>query len=70
MMGWSMQMGSEHYRNLLFAEAINPSKEFWQMRSDFTIKALGPSSLMQKYRLDIISFARRFELIKEIPNFS
>ncbi len=70
MMGWSMQLDAEHYRHLLFAESLKLSKEFGQMRSDFTIKAVGPSRLIQKYRNDIFSFARHFELIKEIPDFS
>jgi hypothetical protein len=60
-MGWSLQIGPEHYRTL--------SKNFFpsQMRADVTIKASGPRNLVDRYRNDIMAFARSFELIKEIP---
>lgn len=61
-MGWSMQLGSEHYRNLLGASS--------QIRADYTIKATGPKELMKKYRKEIVAFARSFELIQEIPSRS
>ena len=61
MLGWVLQIGAEHYRML------SRPKFPMEMRSDITIKALGPSTLMVKYRKKIIAFARSFELIEEIP---
>lgn len=60
MMGWTMQLGVEHYRHL------NCS----QMRGDFTIKAVGPNESMQEQRQAIVAFARTFGLIEEIPSSS
>lgn len=63
MLGWSMQIAPEHY--LILSE---PSIKCRQMRADFTIKALGPKSLMQKHENEILQFAQSFELIEEIPS--
>lgn len=60
MLGWSLQIGLEHYQHL-----NHPG--YKQMRSDVTIKAVGPAELMNSYRSSIIAFARSFELINEIP---
>lgn len=65
-LGWSMQIGVEHYRNLnLYPHPIHK-----QMRADATIKVVGPSDLILKHRHAIIAFARSFELINEIPTRS
>lgn len=56
LLGWSMQMAARHYNNLSF-----------EMRADYTIKALGPTFLVEKNRQAIVNFARSFELLKEIP---
>jgi hypothetical protein len=64
MMGWIMQLGPEQYSRLSLPD-IPP-----ELRSDVTIKAQGPLHLIQKHRQKIISFARSFELIQEIPSAS
>lgn len=65
-LGWAMQLGAEHYRSLSHPNADEEST-YKQMRSDITIKAVGPSAVIDKYKEAIISFARSFELIEEIP---
>lgn len=72
MMAWTMQIAPEHYSTLSFHMTLSQTpdqKHFWkQMRADYTIKALGPSTLMSKYRREIVAFAKSFELIQEIPS--
>lgn len=60
--GWSMQLGVEHYRNL-----ISPQNTYRQLRADYTIKAVGPVELMERHKLAVINFANSFEFIEEIP---
>lgn len=69
-LGWSLQLGTEHYRTLTEMERRDPAKrhQYRQMRADVTIKATGSPGLIAKHRDDIIAFARAFELIEEIPN--
>lgn len=62
-LGWSMQIAAEHYRALSYAEG----DLYKQMRSDYTLKAVGPTDLMIKHKNPIIEFAHSFELIEEIP---
>lgn len=62
-LGWVLQLAPEHYRTL----AKSQSLENKQIRADVTIKAVGPKLLMEKHKSAIISFARSFELIREIP---
>lgn len=63
-MGWSMQLASGYERQLsLEKERLDRYK-----RADYTIKASGPSSLMDKHRADILAFAHHFELIDELPS--
>lgn len=62
-LGWSMQILTEHY-NIL----SSPSPKNKQMRADFTIKAVGPQDMMHKYYLEIVKFAHSFELIDDIPS--
>lgn len=57
-LGWAMQAGVDQYTAL----SSNP-----QMRAEYTIKAVGPPSLMEKHKTAIIAFASSFELIQEIP---
>lgn len=66
MIGWSMQLCSEHYQSLI-ATDFNGSNESRQRRADYTIKAVGPSALVDKYLHAIVQFANSFELIEEIP---
>ncbi len=63
-MGWIVQLGAEQYSRLSLPD-FPP-----ELRSDVTIKAQGPTHLIQKHRQKIISFARSFELLQEIPNAS
>lgn len=63
-LGWSMQMAPEHYRILGQPDATALHR---QMRSDYTIKAMGTPSLINTNRGDIESFANSFELIEEVP---
>jgi len=60
-MGWTMQLGPDHYRVL--SRPLFPL----QMRADITIKVIGPSNLVVRHRDEIFTFARSFELIEEIP---
>jgi hypothetical protein len=68
MLGWSLQLAPEHYRNLQQASSPKISTLYTQMRSDITIKAVGPKMLMHKHKQDITESARSFELIREIPS--
>jgi hypothetical protein len=60
LLGWSMQLAPEHDQQL--------DIEHTQTRADYTIKAVGPTHLIAKYRQEIIAFANSFELIKELPS--
>lgn len=62
-LAWSMQLAPEHFRNL----SSDNHASIRQKRADFTIKAVGPPSLMDKYKPAILNFAKSFELIEEIP---
>jgi hypothetical protein len=69
-MGWSMQIASEHYRHLCPQEAQAKTRICRQMRADYTIKATGSADLIEKYRSSLTAFANSFELIEEIPTRS
>lgn len=69
-LGWSLQLAPEHYRALSYAIPPTLIDRYRQMRGDVTIKAVGPQQLMAKYRDEIISFARSFQLIDDIPHSS
>lgn len=62
--GWSLQLAQEHFNALSWLKG----EEYVQMRSDYTIKAVGPSTLVSKHKNDLIRFAQSFELINEIPS--
>lgn len=68
-LGWSLQMGDQHYRMLSSPSSGNPYQHR-EMRSDVTIKATGPKNLMENKQEEITAFARSFELIEEIPSRS
>ncbi len=63
--GWSMQLAPEHYRTL--AQSTNDISI--QMRSDYTIKAIGSPDSILKHKKHLIEFAKTFELIHEIPSY-
>lgn len=66
-LGWSLQIASQHYQALSRSSDQNLAAKFRQMRADVTIKAVGPENLMQKKRDEIVTFARSFQLIDDIP---
>lgn len=68
LLGWSLQIAPEHYRQLSRAAPANLWLYQKQMRADITIKAMGAPVLMQRNRQAIIAFARSFELIQDIPS--
>lgn len=70
MIAWSLQLFSEHYRTLSNPLTNEDQNLFRQMRADVTIKAIGPTPLMEKHQAAIIAFARSFELIEEVPSRS
>lgn len=59
MMGWSMQPA------LFLLQSL---QEKDTRRACYTIKAVGPPDLMQRYREDLLRFAKSFELIEEFPS--
>lgn len=71
-MAWSMQLAPEHYSTLSYlidtSDSLQEKEHLKQVRSDYTIKAVGPTPLMEKHRHSLIVFARSFELIDEIPH--
>ena len=66
-LGWALQLAPEHYRSLSHPVPATLANRHRQMRGDVTIKAVGPEQLMDKYREEIISSARTFQLIDDIP---
>lgn len=66
MMGWTLQLASEHFRSLQRSTSRALEERYRQMRGDVTIKAVGPENLIKKHRDDIIQFARSFQLIDDI----
>lgn len=58
-LGWSMQLGEVYLRQLGLEK---------EKRADYTIKAVGPPSMIEKHRHEIIQFANSFELIDELPH--
>jgi hypothetical protein len=65
LLAWAMQLGDEHFRNLSYSN-IKPSKKT-QMLSDYTIKAIGPTFLIEKHKSSLEACAKSFEHIEEIP---
>jgi hypothetical protein len=65
-LAWAMQLAPEHYQNLLI---LSPDGEnaLQQELADFSIKAVGPADLMQRHKQSVLTFARSFELIDELP---
>jgi len=63
MLGWSLQLATEHFLTLEGKQDLY----FNQALADYTIKALGPKELVEKYQSQIEEFTHSFELIREIP---
>lgn len=70
MLGWSLQLGKEHYQMLSHPRNPTDHDLYREMRADITIKVTGPKELMENHEDAIIAFARSFELIREIPSRS
>ncbi|QLH34842.1 MAG: hypothetical protein HWD61_00800 [Parachlamydiaceae bacterium] len=67
LLGWALQLSSEHYQALSHSNSPLLALKYRQMRADVTIKATGEESLMDQHKQDIIAFARSFQLIDDIP---
>jgi hypothetical protein len=67
-LAWSLQLPQESFRALTLAEDPVMDRIYGQMRSDVTIKAVGPMELIAKRRNEIEKFANSFHLIREIPS--
>lgn len=66
MLAWAMQLDPSHYHALNLSN--NTEEHLRQLRADYTIKAVGPKELVEQSRDEILTFARSFELIDEIPS--
>lgn len=67
-LGWSLQLGQDHYKRLLNPPDPSKTALYREMRADITIKAVGPKQPMEVHEEEIDHFARSFELIEEIPS--
>ncbi|MBA3957201.1 MAG: hypothetical protein H0X51_02235 [Parachlamydiaceae bacterium] len=72
LLAWAMNLSPDHYATLSTQRQIarleTQKQLFRQMQADYTIKVLGPSDIVEKYKSEIIAFAASFELIEEIPS--
>jgi len=60
---WSMKLAP------LYSHLLQQTREVKQeLLADYTIKVVGDPEFMKTNRLDIIEFAKSFELIEELPN--
>jgi hypothetical protein len=66
--GWALQLGSEHFLTLSYPRDEFDDNTLTQMRSDVTIKVTGSPKNVEKHKQAIDNFARSFELIHEIPS--
>lgn len=67
-LGWAMQLDLDHYQALSFLASTEEEREHYsQISADYTIKATGPANLLEKHKKAILTFAKSFELIQEIP---
>lgn len=69
-LAWAMQLGQDHFQALLIEGSPEEERFYRQMRADYTIKAVGPSEKIRLHKHEIHQFARRFELIQEVPSRS
>jgi hypothetical protein len=65
--GWTMQVSPEHFYALSQEHEELTHGERKQMRSDYTIKIIGPPHLIEQNKEVINNFGRSFRLIKSIP---
>lgn len=70
-LAWAMELASEHFLSLSSelqrVKNDQEAEEIYERRASYTIKAIGPESIISKHRQKLIAFARSFELIKELP---
>jgi hypothetical protein len=66
MIAWALQLAESHFLALMSSTDVSDLL-LKERRSDVTIKATGPSPLIDKYEDDITDFAESFEQIEEIP---
>lgn len=67
MLGWSMQLAPELYRQLSLSQSVYQTPQYTQMRADYTIKAIGSPEKVARHKKAIRDFAHSFELIQPIP---
>lgn len=65
---WSMHLAPEHFYALSQEHEGLTKEEARQMRSDYTIKVVGPPDPVRKNREAIDAFARSFRLYKPLPS--
>ncbi|CAF23815.1 hypothetical protein [Candidatus Protochlamydia amoebophila] len=65
MLAWSMHLSPEYDRQL---NNRKDQLKYRLMRADYTIKIVGPASLINKQRKAFFQFANSFELIEELPS--
>ncbi len=67
MLAWSLLISPENFRALIHPDSPAFKTIYDQMRSDITIKVLGPVDIVSKHRDEIEKFASSFHMIQEIP---
>jgi len=65
-LGWSMQLADIYVRQLKHDAGGSKNHLSYHRCADYTIKASGPTVLINKYRNEIIDFASSLELIDEL----
>lgn len=67
-LAWSFQLDPELYQTLAFLGRTHEENGYFrQMRSDFTIKVVGPAEEIAKHHEEICFFADQIELFQPIP---
>jgi hypothetical protein len=66
-LAWALKLGDEPYYSIKEHEDSLDNILYKNLLSDVTIKARGPKQLIEKWREEIISIARSFETIEELP---
>lgn len=67
LLGYSMQLNSQLFQILEIPHTEEEKEVFFEMRADYTIKAVGSPEMILRYRKEIDAFAESFELIDPIP---
>lgn len=64
MIAWAMELPEETYHQLNFSS--HSKEKLLQMRSNYTLKVLGPEALVNKHQQTIEKIARSFRLIDDL----